>query len=658
MTGFSALPTADEAASEGSAQWAGVAKVLGPPWARFPAITVGLVGVQVMWSIEMAYASPYLISLGLSRSLMALVFIAGPLSGLIVQPLIGVMADNSKSRFGRRRPYIAVGVALCSMALILLGFTRNFASIITTWGSPANNALTIWLAVLSIYFIDFSINAVQAVDRALLVDILPRAEQAKGNAWAAIMLGIGSVGGFFFGGINMPSLFSFFGRTQLQVLSVVGSVILIGSHVTTLTAVKERILLSSGKSKKSFPEELNDLWVNARNLPPIIRQICLVQFFAWSAWFPILFFTTLYVSDLYKRSLPSSAFEGNMEDIEAEGTRLGSRAQLLLSLLALATNFLAPLFVRNGTSSSNPMHMSPPKPWWQRKVHLATLWAVSHLVFAFCMFGTFLTSSATGATILVTLLGFPWAITQWAPFSLLAEAIHSTPDSDFGEPDIDDNQSILLTDTSTHHPLQQNDELFPVEGEDSDDDHDEGAVSSDLVEQEENEEGSDDGHDDGLQADGDRQGLMGNIHARRSWVDLSDVGENVVQNGGGTDRLGRGSLSAKAGIILGIHNIFVVIPQFLVTGLTALIFAILEPQRSVLHGSHPGTIPPSLNATASSIANNSTASSATSRQDNENTVDPLSGPNSVAIIFRIGGIWAIIAFVLSWRLSKDLRRRL
>ena len=63
-------------------------------------------------------------------------------------------------------------------------------------------------------------------------------------------------------------------------------------------------------------------------------------------------------------------------------------------------------------------------------------------------------------------------------------------------------------------------------------------------------EGSDDGHDDGLQADSDRQGLMGNLHARRSWVDLSDVGENVVQNGGGTDSPVRGSLSAKAGIIL------------------------------------------------------------------------------------------------------------
>ena len=88
--------------------------------------------------------------------------------------------------------------------------------------------------------------------------------------------------------------------------------------------------------------------------------------------------------------------------------------------------------------------------------------------------------------------------------------------------------------------------MFAVEGEDSDDDHNEGSVSSER-EGERNQEGWGDDHDDGLQADGVRQSLMGNIHARRSWVDLSDVGENDVQNGGGA---GRGNLSAKAGIIL------------------------------------------------------------------------------------------------------------
>jgi len=103
---------------------------------------------------------------------------------------------------------------------------------------------------------------------------------------------------------------------------------------------------------------------------------------------------------------------------------------------------------------------------------------------------------------------------------------------------------------------------------------------------------------------------------------------------------------------LGIQNIFVVIPQFLVTGMTSLIFAILEPQKSVLHGNHPGKTPPNLNTTTTTTDNSTLVSS----RQKVGANGPPSGPNSVAIIFRIGGIWAIIAFVLSWRLAKELRR--
>lgn len=625
MTGFNALPMADEAGSDGAAQWTGISKILGPPWARFPVITIGFAGLQVMWSVEMAYASPYLISLGLSKSLMALVFVAGPLSGLIMQPLIGVIADNSKSRFGRRRPFIVGGVALSALSLLLLGFTRNFASIVTIWGSPANDLLTIWLAVLSIYCIDFSINAVMAVDRALLVDTLPRDEQAKGNAWAAIMVGIGGVSGFFFGGINMPAWLPFLGHTELEVLSVVGSILLIGTHLTTVTSVKERILLASGKARKSFLQEVADIWTNARNLPPVIRTICFIQFFAALGWFPILFYTTLYVSELYKRSLPPSAFDGNLEDIDAEGARLGSRAQLFSAFLALFTNAVCPL-IFDSSSSSSPAHAGPPKRWWQPKIHLATLWAISHLIFASCMFGTFFTSSATGATMLVALLGFPSAIGQWVPFTLLAEAIHSTPDPIPGEPDIDDDQSILLADTSTHQPLPQNEELFAVEGEDGDGDENE------------------------AEQYGDRDILMGNLNARRSWADLTDSGEDHLRNGSAAPA--RRNLSAKAGVILGIQNIFIVVPQFLVTGMTSLIFAILEPHKSVLHGDHPGKTPPNLNTNTTTTYNGTLVSS---RQELGVNAPP-SGPNSIAIIFRIGCIWAIIAFVMTWRLAKELRR--
>lgn len=94
-------------------------------------------------------ASPYLLSLGLSKSKMAVVFVAGPLSGLVMQPLIGaiplvicatfflkpiflgLLADNCTSRFGRRKPYMMIGTTVCMFAMILLGFTRWFASIFT-----------------------------------------------------------------------------------------------------------------------------------------------------------------------------------------------------------------------------------------------------------------------------------------------------------------------------------------------------------------------------------------------------------------------------------------------------------------------------------------------------------------------------------------------
>jgi len=245
------------------------------------------------------------------------------------------------------------------------------------------------------------------------------------------------------------------------------------------------------------------------------------------------------------------------------------------------------------------------------------------------MFGTFFTSTATGATMLITFLGFPSAIGQWVPFTLLAEAIHTIPDPIPGEPDIDDDQSILLADTSTHQPLPQNEELFAVEGESADGDDDENEA----------------------ERFGDRDILMGNMNARRSWADVSELGEDHLRNGGATPS--RKNLSAKAGVILGIQNIFIVVPQFLVTGMTSFIFAILEPHKSVLHGDHPGKTPPNLNTTSTTTTTNDNLVS--SRQE-LGLNGPPSGPNSVAIIFRIGGIWTIIAFVMTWRLAKELRR--
>jgi len=156
--------------------------------------------------------------------------------------------------------------------------------------------------------------------------------------------------------------------------------------------------------------------------------------------------------------------------------------------------------------------------------------------------------------------------------------------------------------------------------------------------------------------------VLGNVSARQSWTDLGAVDHNCES---GAEERNTG-LSTKAGIILvcsyfnlnftsdlliclqGIHNIFVVIPQFLVTGVSSIIFAIFEPGKSVLHGQHPGKTNP---APSDVFEHDSGVDSAMGtstlgnfaldmlRRQTEEPDEPLppvagKGPNSVAIIFR------------------------
>lgn len=92
---------------------------------------------QTPLSFGSSRASPYLLSLGLSKSMMAIVFLAGPLSGLIVQPLVGVLSDGCRSSLGRRRPFIIGGCIVSSFAVLLLGWSKEVAGWFTTNGSKA-----------------------------------------------------------------------------------------------------------------------------------------------------------------------------------------------------------------------------------------------------------------------------------------------------------------------------------------------------------------------------------------------------------------------------------------------------------------------------------------------------------------------------------------
>lgn len=85
-------------------------------------------------------------------------WIAGPLSGLIVQPVVGAIADDSKSKWGRRRPLMVIGTIIVALCLLVLGFTREIVGWVISDDEAAKRP-TIVLAVLAIYAVDFAINA-------------------------------------------------------------------------------------------------------------------------------------------------------------------------------------------------------------------------------------------------------------------------------------------------------------------------------------------------------------------------------------------------------------------------------------------------------------------------------------------------------------------
>ena len=236
------------------------------------------------WGTEMTYCTPYLLALGLTKSKISLVWIAGPLSGLIMQPIVGVISDRSKMRWGRRRPFMVGGTIAVSACLLLLGWTREVVEYFATDPETIKTA-TIALAVISIYGIDFAINAVQGSCRSLIVDTLPTPKQQAGSSWASRMVAVGQLIGYAAGAADLEKVVGgMMGDTQFKRLTVVAALILSLTVGITCWAVSERVLISDGNEgdeKLGAVEMTTKILKTAMNLPSGIAAICFVQFWAW-----------------------------------------------------------------------------------------------------------------------------------------------------------------------------------------------------------------------------------------------------------------------------------------------------------------------------------------------------------------------------------------
>src|SRR5690348_8241446 len=136
----------------------------------------GFFGIQFGWALQMANMSAIYEYLGAQPSQIPMLWLAAPLTGLIVQPIIGHLSDHTWGRLGRRRPYFLAGAILSSLSLLLMP-----------------NSTSLLMAAGLLWVLDASINISMEPFRAFVADLLPESQRTQGFAVQSLFIGLGAV---------------------------------------------------------------------------------------------------------------------------------------------------------------------------------------------------------------------------------------------------------------------------------------------------------------------------------------------------------------------------------------------------------------------------------------------------------------------------------
>ncbi|KAJ6628757.1 hypothetical protein B0H10DRAFT_2259627 [Mycena sp. CBHHK59/15] len=415
-------------------------------------LSISMAGAQIAWTVELGYGTPFLLELGITEQLTSLVWLAGPISGLIAQPVIGAISDSSPSKY-RRRFWIVLSSAALVVSTLILAYCQSIAGLLVDlfavgagdWDERrilwAKNT-AIGLAVFSFYVLDFALNALQASLRNLLLDVTPASQLNAGNAWHGRMTNAGNIVGFGFGFLPLAQLpiISLLGGTQFRKFCVICIVILVGTVWITcfFHEEQERPALHQKKSKSN--EVLENIRSAILNLPRPIRRVCYVQLFAFMGWFPFLFYATTYMGQIM-------AYELGKEPDPELATRTGEFAMLLYSIVAVVSGTILPhlanrdrrLMAHQGDDDEDaeltrirntarewrveaarrgrPLRL-PVMPFLLRNI-----WTGALLLFSLLTLSTFFISTVTQATVFISLIGICWSVAMWAPFAIIMELL-------------------------------------------------------------------------------------------------------------------------------------------------------------------------------------------------------------------------------------------
>lgn len=257
-------------------------------------MSMGFMGIQFGFALQNSSASRILQTFGADMEHLSWFWLAAPLTGLIIQPIIGHYSDKTWTRLGRRRPFFLAGAIVAAIALLLMPNAGEFAHFLPP----------MFIGAGFLMLMDASINVAMEPFRALVGDMLPDEQTTVGFSIQTFLIGVGAVVGSWLpyvlaewlgiskvsadGGIPDNVIFSFY----------IGAGVLIFSILWTVITTKEY----SAEELSSFQNELpatdeqhsrfTDIFRDIAHMPKIMRQLGVVQFFSWIALFGMWVFTT------------------------------------------------------------------------------------------------------------------------------------------------------------------------------------------------------------------------------------------------------------------------------------------------------------------------------------------------------------------------------
>ena len=265
-------------------------------------MSMGFLGIQIGFALQNAHASRILQNFGADVEHLSWFWLVAPITGMIVQPIVGHYSDNTWTRLGRRRPYFLAGAVLASLGLILMPNAGLFAAFI-----PA-----LWVGAGMLMIMDASFNIAMEPFRALVADKLPSSQRTLGFSVQTVLIGIGAVVGSWLPYILAEGFG--WGKTagegeiplNLIISFVVGAAILLGSILWTVVTTTE---YSPEELEEFDSEELENevveeekpslihIFRDFASMPETMKQLGLVQFFSWFALFSMWVFTTPAIAE-------------------------------------------------------------------------------------------------------------------------------------------------------------------------------------------------------------------------------------------------------------------------------------------------------------------------------------------------------------------------